>query len=43
MNKARTVTMFVPYIVVGIIHIVALARDATAVTTLLLSAERART
>lgn len=32
MNKARTVTMFVPYIVVGIIHIVALAMDATAVS-----------
>jgi uncharacterized membrane protein YhhN len=32
MNKARTVTMFVPYLLVSVIHLVALATGATAVS-----------
>lgn len=32
MNKARTVTMFAPYLLVGVIHLVALATGATAVS-----------
>jgi uncharacterized membrane protein YhhN len=32
MNKARTATMFVPYLVVGVVYLIALIVDATAVS-----------